>query len=155
MVYNCTASHGAWFWRSSPIWYSYGMKLGYAFAGIYLHYKQRTGIVQCKKLHEQNQNWKAYRKEYQNPYHLGAPKKGEEPSLPDPDQVKESESMPLKVHTQNVSSFRQGSMVHIWDEEFRKKSENTFRRSLQGRIRPTSPNYQCWHLWMWEEDKRS
>jgi arginine decarboxylase len=40
-----------------------------------------------------------------------------------------------------MSSFRQGSMIHIWDEEFRKKSENTFLEAYMTHT-STSPNYQ-------------
>src|SRR5699024_1929026 len=40
-----------------------------------------------------------------------------------------------------LSSFRQGSMIHIWDDDFRKKSEDTFLEAYMTHT-STSPNYQ-------------
>ena len=40
-----------------------------------------------------------------------------------------------------LSSFRQGSMIHIWDEDFRRKTENTFLEAYMTHT-STSPNYQ-------------
>ncbi len=109
----------------------------FAFAGFTYTYKQRTGMYSAKKLHARYQS-AAYKKEYQQ--HIKHLKAGEEPSLPDPDQVKIRVYATQSTH-KTMSSFRQGSMVHIWDEEFRKKSENTFLEAYMTHT-STSPNYQ-------------
>ncbi|MFT6894368.1 MAG: arginine decarboxylase [Algoriphagus sp.] len=109
----------------------------FAFAGFTYTYKQRTGMFSAKKLHDKYQT-AAYHIEYQN--HIESLKEGEEPSLPDPDQVKIRVYATQSTH-KTMSSFRQGSMIHIWDEEFRKKSENTFLEAYMTHT-STSPNYQ-------------
>ncbi|MBQ0741586.1 hypothetical protein J9332_45665, partial [Aquimarina celericrescens] len=57
--------------------------------------------------------------------HIKNLKKGEIPKLPDPDQVRIRVYSTQSTH-KTLSSFRQGSMIHVWDEDFRKKSQNTF-----------------------------
>ena len=109
----------------------------FAFAGFTYTYKQRTGMFSAKKLHDKYQTT-AYRGKYQS--HINSLKEGEEPSLPDPDRVKIRVYATQSTH-KTMSSFRQGSMVHIWDEEFRKKSENTFLEAYMTHT-STSPNYQ-------------
>jgi len=109
----------------------------FAFAGFTFTYKQRTGMYSAKKLHDKYKS-EAYLKQYKN--HLKGLKEGEEPSLPDPDKVRIRVYATQSTH-KTLSSFRQGSMIHIWDEEFRKKSENTFLEAYMTHT-STSPNYQ-------------
>jgi len=109
----------------------------FAFAGFTYTYKQRTGMYSAKKLYDKYQT-PAYRKEYQ--HHIKGLKEGEDPSLPDPDLVKIRVYATQSTH-KTMSSFRQGSMVHIWDEEFRKRAENTFLEAYMTHT-STSPNYQ-------------
>ncbi len=65
---------------------------------------------------------------------------GEQPTLPDPDKVRIRVYATQSTH-KTLSSFRQGSMVHIWDQDFRKKSENMFLEAYMTHT-STSPNYQ-------------
>lgn len=109
----------------------------FAFAGFTYTYKQRTGMFSAKKLHDKYQT-AAYRIEYE--HHIKNLQDGEEPSLPDPDLVKIRVYATQSTH-KTMSSFRQGSMIHIWDEEFRRKSENTFLEAYMTHT-STSPNYQ-------------
>lgn len=109
----------------------------FAFAGFTYTYKQRTGMYSAKKLHDKYQT-AAYRKAYQ--HHIKTLSEGEDPSLPDPDLVKIRVYATQSTH-KTMSSFRQGSMIHIWDEEFRKRSENTFLEAYMTHT-STSPNYQ-------------
>ncbi len=109
----------------------------FAFAGFTYTYKQRTGMYSAKKLHDKYQS-ETYRKHYKN--HLKSLNEGEEPSIPDPDQVKIRVYATQSTH-KTLSSFRQGSMIHIWDEQFRKKTENTFLEAYMTHT-STSPNYQ-------------
>ena len=109
----------------------------FAFASFTYTYKQRTGMFSAKKLHEKYQS-EDYRNEYKK--HISSLKKGESSKLPDPDLVKIRVYSTQSTH-KTLSSFRQGSMIHIWDEDFRRKSENTFWEAYMTHM-STSPNYQ-------------
>lgn len=109
----------------------------FAFAGFTYNYKQRTGMFVAKKLHEKYRSNK-YREEYAD--HIKGLKKDEIPKLPNPDEVRIRVYSTQSTH-KTLSSFRQGSMIHIWDEDFRRKSENTFMEAYMTHT-STSPNYQ-------------
>src|SRR5699024_2223182 len=94
----------------------------FAFAGFTYIYKQRTAMFTARKLFHKYRS-KAYRKEYKA--HIKNLSEGEMPSLPDPDKVHIRVYATQSTH-KTLSSFRQGSMIHIWDDDFRKKSEDTF-----------------------------
>ncbi|MGW1456423.1 aminotransferase class I/II-fold pyridoxal phosphate-dependent enzyme [Salegentibacter agarivorans] len=109
----------------------------FAFAGFTYNYKQRTGMFVAQKLFNKYQS-DSYREEYNA--HIKGLKKNEIPSLPNPDEVRIRVYSTQSTH-KTLSSFRQGSMIHIWDEDFRKKSENTFMEAYMTHT-STSPNYQ-------------
>lgn len=109
----------------------------FAFAGFTYNYKQRTGMFVAQKLCDKYQS-DAYRKDYNA--HIKGLKKNEIPVLPNPDEVRIRVYSTQSTH-KTLSSFRQGSMIHIWDEDFRKKSENTFMEAYMTHT-STSPNYQ-------------
>ncbi len=109
----------------------------FAFAGFAYNYKQRTGMFTAKKLYEKY-NSEPYRKKYEE--HIKGLKQGERSVLPDPDAVRIRVYATQSTH-KTLSSFRQGSMVHIWDEDFRRKTENTFLEAYMTHT-STSPNYQ-------------
>ena len=109
----------------------------FAFAGFTFTYKQRTGMFSANKLHSRYQST-AYKKRYHD--HINELKAGEQPTLPDPDKVRIRVYATQSTH-KTLSSFRQGSMIHIWDEDFRKKAENTFWEAYMTHM-STSPNYQ-------------
>ncbi len=109
----------------------------FAFAGFAKNYKQRTGMYTAKKLYKKY-NSPEYKKEY-NEYVKGL-NNGEQSVLPDPEKVKIRVYATQSTH-KTLSSFRQGSMIHIWDEDFRRKSENTFQEAYMTHT-STSPNYQ-------------
>ncbi|GAB5466291.1 MAG: hypothetical protein Kapaf2KO_17270 [Candidatus Kapaibacteriales bacterium] len=109
----------------------------FAFAGFTYTYRQRTGMFSARKLQEKYQS-EEYKKHYSN--HITSLKEGEEPTLPDPDKVRLRVYATQSTH-KTLSSFRQGSMIHIWDEDFRKKSESTFLEAYMTHT-STSPNYQ-------------
>lgn len=109
----------------------------FAFAGFTYNYKQRTGMFTANKLYEKYRS-NSYRKEYEA--HMKSLKKDETPTLPNPDKVKIRVYSTQSTH-KTLSSFRQGSMIHIWDEDFRRKSESTFMEAYMTHT-STSPNYQ-------------
>lgn len=109
----------------------------FAFAGFTYNYKMRTGMFVANKLHKKYKTEK-YRLQYEE--HIKNLKKGEVLKLPDPDKVKIRVYSTQSTH-KTLSSFRQGSMIHVWDEDFRKKSQNTFMEAYMTHT-STSPNYQ-------------
>ncbi|MGK7389259.1 MAG: aminotransferase class I/II-fold pyridoxal phosphate-dependent enzyme [Candidatus Cyclobacteriaceae bacterium M2_1C_046] len=109
----------------------------FAFAGFTYNYKQRTGMFVAKKLYEKYRS-SSYREEYTE--HINNLEKDELPKLPNPDEVRIRVYSTQSTH-KTLSSFRQGSMIHIWDEDFRRKSENTFMEAYMTHT-STSPNYQ-------------
>ncbi|MBZ0327478.1 MAG: aminotransferase class I/II-fold pyridoxal phosphate-dependent enzyme [Altibacter sp.] len=109
----------------------------FAFAGFTYIYKQRTGMFVAQKLFNKYST-ENYRKVYND--HVTHLAIGEIPSIPDPDKVKVRVYSTQSTH-KTLSSFRQGSMIHIFDEDFRKKSESTFLESYMTHT-STSPNYQ-------------
>ncbi|SDG56656.1 aminotransferase class I/II-fold pyridoxal phosphate-dependent enzyme [Psychroflexus sediminis] len=109
----------------------------FAFAGFTYNYKQRTGMYVADKLSKKYKTDK-YRIEYEE--HIKGLKKGEVSKLPDPDKVRIRVYSTQSTH-KTLSSFRQGSMIHIWDQDFRKKTQNTFMEAYMTHT-STSPNYQ-------------
>lgn len=109
----------------------------FAFAGFTYIFKQRTGMSTARKLYRKYKSEK-YRKQYED--HLKGLPEGAPATLPNPDQVRIRVYATQSTH-KTLSSFRQGSMIHIWDEDFRKKSENTFLEAYMTHT-STSPNYQ-------------
>ena len=109
----------------------------FAFGAFTYIFKQRTGMYNARNLNRKYRS-ERYRKEYEE--HINGLEKDELPSLPDPDKVRIRVYSTQSTH-KTLSSFRQGSMIHIWDEDFRKKSETTFLEAYMTHT-STSPNYQ-------------
>jgi arginine decarboxylase len=109
----------------------------FAFAGFTYTYKQRTGMYVAQKLYNKYKS-KSYLKAYKD--HIRGLNDGDISSLPDPSKVKIRVYATQSTH-KTLSSFRQGSMIHIWDEDYRRKSESTFLEAYMTHT-STSPNYQ-------------
>ncbi len=109
----------------------------FAFAGFGVNHKQRTGMFTANKLSERYKS-QEYKLEYDK--HIKGLKKGQLPTLPDPALVRVRVYATQSTH-KTLSSFRQGSMIHVWDEDFRRKSESTFLEAYMTHT-STSPNYQ-------------
>lgn len=109
----------------------------FAFASFATNYKQRTSMFVANKLYEKYKS-SAYKKQYAEHCKSLAP--GVIPKLPDPENVRIRVFGTQSTH-KTLSSFRQGSMIHIWDQDFRRKSEETFLEAYMTHT-STSPNYQ-------------
>lgn len=103
----------------------------FAFARFTKYFRQRTAMYAAKKL-EKKYKSEAYRKQYEQS------KKKE--GLIDPDQVRIRVYSTQSTH-KTLSSLRQGSMIHIYDEDFRRKSEEAFQEAYMTHT-STSANYQ-------------
>ncbi len=114
----------------------------FAFAAFTKTYKQRTAMFIADKLLEKynSDEYKdAYKKQYNQ---LSKKQKGEIiiPGMPDPEKVKIRVYSTQSTH-KTLSSFRQGSMIHIYDEEFEKKTDGNFHEAYMTHT-STSANYQ-------------
>jgi arginine decarboxylase len=106
----------------------------FAFAGFTPIYKQRTAMYSAKVL-QQKYKSESYRREFE------ANKKAKNPKpMPDPDLVKIRVYATQSTH-KTLSSLRQGSMIHIYDELFKRKVEDSFHEAYKTHI-STSPSYQ-------------
>ena len=109
----------------------------FAFASFSYIMRQRTAMHVAAKLHRKYRT-EAYRKEYEA--HIASLKPGEEPRMPDPSKVRIRVYATQSTH-KTLSSMRQGSMIHIWDEDFERKSEASFHEAYMTHT-STSANYQ-------------
>ena len=109
----------------------------FAFARFSSIMRQRTAMYVAEKLHKKYST-PAYRAEYDA--HIAGLATGEEPRLPDPDKVRIRAYATQSTH-KTLSSLRQGSMIHIWDEDFVRKSEAAFHEAYMTHT-STSANYQ-------------
>jgi len=109
----------------------------FAFASFTYNYKQRTAMFSAHKL-KYKYSTSTYRKKYEK--HLESLEEGERPTMADPDLVRIRVYATQSTH-KTLSSFRQGSMIHIHDEDFRRKSQSTFLEAYMTHT-STSPNYQ-------------
>ena len=109
----------------------------FAYASFTYTFKQRTGMYVAQKLFNKYKT-PGYREKYNA--HISALKKGEIPIMPDPDKVKIRVYATQSTH-KTLSSFRQGSMIQIWDEEFSRGVADAFHESYMTHT-TTSPNYQ-------------
>jgi len=109
----------------------------WAFARFSYVLRQRTAMHVAQKLARKYRT-PEYRAEYEA--HIKGLKKGEEPRLPDPDKVRIRAFATQSTH-KTLTSLRQGSMIHVWDEDFEKKSEASFDEAYMTHT-STSANYQ-------------
>jgi len=101
----------------------------WAFARCTNIFRKRTAMHAARKL----ANW--YRSdEYREVYNLA-----ELGTMPDPDKVRIRVYATQSTH-KTLTSLRQGSMIHVWDEDFKRKAEDAFHEAYMTHI-STSPSY--------------
>lgn len=112
----------------------------FAFAAFTSTFRQRTAMYVANKLARKYKT-EEYKEQYKK--HLAELKeKGGEftPKMPNPELVKIRVYSTQSTH-KTLSSFRQGSMIHIYDEEFERKAETSFHEAYMTHT-STSANYQ-------------
>ncbi len=118
----------------------------FAFAGFHPTYRKRTAMF-CARNLEQRYKSDAYRETYAQ--FRKTLKKLESKDdqawiearlMPDPDQVRIRVYATQSTH-KTLTSLRQGSMIHVYDQEFRHKVEEPFSEAFMTHT-STSPNYQ-------------
>ncbi len=118
----------------------------FAFATFNPTYRPRTAMHAAHTLRDRYYS-EAYREEYaqwkENFDQLDQEDDAtwlDHPLLPDPDQVRVRTYATHSTH-KTLTSLRQGSMIHVYDQEFRQKSEAAFHEAYMTHT-STSPNYQ-------------
>ncbi len=110
----------------------------FGFAAFTHTFRQRTAMYVAHKLSKKYRT-EEYKDQYQK--HLAEVKKsGGEVRMPNPELVKIRVYATQSTH-KTLSSFRQGSMIHIYDEEFERKVETSFHEAYMTHT-STSANYQ-------------
>lgn len=98
-------------------------------------FRKRTAMASAQKLHNK------YRSpEYRAQYNLAKESGKSLTGMPDPDKVKIRVYATQSTH-KTLTSLRQGSMIHIYDEQFAQKVEESFIEAYMTHT-STSPSYQ-------------
>ncbi|MDX1710250.1 MAG: aminotransferase class I/II-fold pyridoxal phosphate-dependent enzyme [Rhodovibrionaceae bacterium] len=115
----------------------------FAFASLGPTYRQRTAMWTAHRLRKRYAS-EDYRKRYEAQQ---AELKGKDDAslletrlLPDPDRVRVRAYATQSTH-KTLTSLRQGSMIHVHDQDFRHKVEDAFHEAYMTHT-STSPNYQ-------------
>ncbi len=118
----------------------------FAFAGVATLIRQRTAMSAARSLQQQLRS-EAYRLEYAAYAERMA---GLDPDddatwldqhlLPDPDLARVRVYATQSTH-KSLSALRQGSMIHVFDQEFERKAVGQFHEAFNTHT-STSPNYQ-------------
>ena len=105
----------------------------FAYGSYGLNYRQRTSMHVAGKLYRKV-NSPAYRAHYE------ALSPEEKSVSPDPDRARIRVYATQSTH-KTLTSLRQGSMIHVWDEDFRRLAKTSFSEAYMTHT-STSPNYQ-------------
>src|SRR5947208_5553872 len=115
----------------------------FAVADFMTSYRQRTGMATAERLRQRFAG-AAYRERYEAFKKTFAAADEEAwlttRLLPDPDAARLRVYSTQSTH-KTLTTLRQGSMIHIYDQDFAARSEATFHESYMTHT-STSPNYQ-------------
>ena len=118
----------------------------FAFARFHPTYRRRTGMAAAVAL-RQKYNSAAYQEAYAEfEKDFGAAAWDDEERvlntrlLPDPSKVRIRTYATQSTH-KTLTSLRQGSMILVWDQDFKEKAEDAFHEAYMTHT-STSPNYQ-------------
>jgi arginine decarboxylase len=115
----------------------------FAFAGSHPVYRHRTAMATAGRLRVRYRD-PDYRRRYAA--HIAELAEADDETwlntrlLPDPDQVRLRVYATQSTH-KTLTALRQGSMIHIFDEQFGHRNEEAFREAYMTHT-STSPNYQ-------------
>ncbi|MFT3812250.1 MAG: ornithine decarboxylase [Acidovorax sp.] len=115
----------------------------FAFARCHPVYRQRTGMATAAKLADTFKD-PAYAKRYAA-FAAGIDWDDDEQVLntrllPDPAKARVRVYATHSTH-KTLAALRQGSMIHVWDQDFKDKAEESFHEAYMTHT-STSPNYQ-------------
>jgi arginine decarboxylase len=118
----------------------------YAFAGLLPYSRVRTAMASARGLAEKlkSQEYRDQYSEYARRMESLDPADDstwlETRLMPDPDAARVRVYATQSTH-KSLSALRQGSMIHVWDQEFARKSHDAFDEAYLAHT-STSPNYQ-------------
>jgi arginine decarboxylase len=117
----------------------------FAFAGFHPTYRRRTGMGAATRLRarfrdpEFRQRYVAFKESFGNPP-PDDPRWLDTRLVPDPDTARIRVYVTQSTH-KTLTALRQGSMIHVHDQDFRQKVEEPFYEAYMTHT-STSPNYQ-------------
>jgi arginine decarboxylase len=118
----------------------------FAFARFLPHYRQRTGMFNARLLAQElrTDEYRTKYARYKEEFLAKHPKFDEswieQRLLPDPDKVSIRTYSTQSTH-KTLSSFRQGSMIHVYDEHFDRHARHRLRLAFLTHT-TSSPSYQ-------------
>ena len=118
----------------------------FAFAVCHPIYRQRTGMASAKKLAEgmrtpeYAQRYAEFKKGFSAKDWDNDEKLLNTRLMPDPEKARVRVYATHSTH-KTLTSLRQGSMIHVWDQDFKDKAEEAFHEAYMTHT-STSPNYQ-------------
>ena len=118
----------------------------FAFAGFHPTYRKRTAmycgrmLVTRYRSEQYRSAFAAYQKTLKKLESKDDEAWIETRLMPDPDQVRIRVYATQSTH-KTLTSFRQGSMIHVFDQDYRHKVEESFSEAFMTHT-STSPNYQ-------------
>ncbi len=114
----------------------------FAFAGLHPTYRHRTAMHAAQRLKDRYRD-----PEYRKRFDALKESLGKDEAawlgarlLPDPDKTRIRVYSTQSTH-KTLTSLRQGSMIHVFDQDFRSKVEDAFHEAYMTHT-STSPNYQ-------------
>ncbi|MDI3386302.1 beta-eliminating lyase-related protein [Streptomyces sp. B-S-A8] len=116
----------------------------FAFARFHPVYRRRTAMAAARELTDRYRDPR-----YAEEYAAHRERLGDDPDdetllahrlMPDPEKVRVRVYATQSTH-KTLTSLRQGSMVHVFDQDFRHKAAETFHEAYMTHT-STSPNYQ-------------
>jgi arginine decarboxylase len=116
----------------------------FAFAGFHPTYRWRTGMGAADRLRdrfrdpEYRQRYTAFRERFRDTDDDA--RWLDERLIPDPDRARIRVYVTHSTH-KTLTALRQGSMIHVYDQDFRQKVEDAFHEAYMTHT-STSPNYQ-------------
>ncbi|MGC1208936.1 MAG: ornithine decarboxylase, partial [Ornithinimicrobium sp.] len=115
----------------------------FAFAAFHPTYRKRTAMDTARRLRERYRD-PAYKERFEKQQEELADADDETwlttRLLPDPDQVRLRAYATQSTH-KTLTALRQGSMIHVFDDQFGYRNEEAFREAYMTHT-STSPNYQ-------------
>src|SRR5438876_4949788 len=117
----------------------------FAFAGFHPTYRRRTGMGAAARLRDRFRDPEFRQRYVQFKKQFGDPDDGDARWLdtrlvPDPDRARIRVYVTHSTH-KTLTALRQGSMIHVYDQDFKQKVEEAFHEAYMTHT-STSPNYQ-------------
>ena len=116
----------------------------FAFAGFHPTYRRRTGMGAAARLRERFRDPEYHRRYAEFKARMAESDDDQQwlntRLVPDPDRARLRVYVTHSTH-KTLTALRQGSMIHVWDQDFKQKVEEAFHEAYMTHT-STSPNYQ-------------